>query len=188
MSRIGRKEIVLPAGVSITTADDGLVTVSGPKGTLTRRIENKNITVSVKDGKITLSRSDDANENKSAHGLYRSLIANMVQGVVTPFTKKLIINGVGFSATVTNKDLVMDLGFSHPVIVKAVDGIEFSVPSATEIVVTGIDKELVGQIAADIRATKPVEPYHAYGVRYATEVVVHKVGKTAAAAATTAKK
>jgi len=177
MSRIGRKQIQIPAGVGVEF-DGQTVTVKGPKGTLTQIIASKQITVEKSDGFITVGRTDESKEAKSKHGLYRVLIANMVAGVVTPFTKTIIIKGVGYKASVTNNKLVMNIGFSHPVEFVAPEGITLACPDLNTVTVSGISKELVGQVAATIRGKKPVEPYHNYGLRYSTEVVFKKEGKT----------
>ena len=177
MSRIGRKHIDLPAGVELTT-DGTKVTVKGPKGTLNLDVD-KLVTVNVKDGRVDLTRKDDENETRAKHGLYRALIANMVKGVHDGFEKKLVINGVGYKATKQGNKLVLNLGFSHTIEIPEEDGITLECPSATEIVVKGIDRQKVGQFASKIRDLRKVEPYHAYGVRYADEVVMRKVGKAA---------
>ena len=178
MSRIGKKPITLPAGVTMTS-DNGLITVKGPKGTLTRTIDTC-IGVEINGATVTLTCPDGAKRDVQAkHGLYRALLANMVTGVSTGFTKNLIINGVGYKVAVQGDKLVLNIGYSHPIEVVAPAGIKFETPSATEIVVSGIDKELVGQTAANIKAKRPVEPYHAYGVRYKDEVVIMKEGKKA---------
>ena len=178
MSRIGKKPIALPAGVTLT-CDNGDVTVKGPKGTLARHVENC-IGVEIRANEVTLSIVDEkADDVQAKHGLYRALLANMVKGVSEGFSRNLIINGVGYKATVTGDKLVLNIGYSHPIEVVAPQGITFSCPSQTEVVVSGIDKELVGQTAANIKAKRPVEPYHAYGVRYKEETVVLKEGKKA---------
>ena len=179
MSRIGKKPITLPAGVTFNF-DNGVVTVKGSKGTLTREIVEKNIGVEVDGAVVTLTCPDDAKSEVTAkHGLYRALVANMVKGVSEGFTRNLIINGVGYKAAVQGNKLVLNIGYSHPIEVVAPDGITFTCPTQTEIVVSGIDKELVGQTAANIKAKRPVEPYHAYGVRYKEETVIMKEGKKA---------
>ena len=177
MSRIGKKHIDLPAGVELTT-NDGKVTVKGPKGTLSLDVD-KLITVNVSNGRVELTRKDDENETRAKHGLYRALIANMVKGVHEGFEKKLVINGVGYKASKQGNKLVLNLGYSHPIEVMEEDGITIECPSATEIVVKGIDRQKVGQFASKIRDLRKVEPYHAYGVRYDDEVVIRKVGKAA---------
>ena len=178
MSRIGKKPITLPAGVTVEVNDE-LVTVKGAKGTLSRRVE-KCIGVEVGAGVVTLTCPDDAkSEVQAKHGLYRALVANMVKGVSEGFTRSLIINGVGYKAAVQGNKLVLNIGYSHPIEVTAPEGIKFECPTQTDIVVSGIDKELVGQTAANIKAKRPVEPYHAYGVRYKEETVILKEGKKA---------
>ncbi len=178
MSRIGRLQINVPAGVTVNVADQ-IVTVKGPKGELSQKIESKNINVTVDGAVVSVTRNNEAKETKSMHGLYRMLIANMVAGVVTPFTKTIIVNGVGYKAAVAGNKLTMNLGLSHSVEFVAPEGITLTCPDANTIVVTGVSKEKVGQVAATIRSKRPVEPYHAYGLRYSTEVVVKKEGKTA---------
>ncbi len=177
MSRIGRKHIDLPTGVELTD-NNGVITVKGPKGTLTQEID-KLITVKVDGNKVELVRANDENETKAKHGLYRALLANMVEGVTKGFEKKLVINGIGYKATKQGNKVVLNLGYSHNVEVVEEDGITLECPSALEIVVKGIDKQKVGQFASKIRDLRKVEPYHAYGVRYADEVVIKKVGKAA---------
>ncbi len=177
MSRIGRKHIDLPAGVELSV-NNGLVTVKGPKGTLTQEVD-KLITVKVDGTKVELTRANDENETKAKHGLYRALLANMINGVGKGFEKKLVINGIGYKAQKQGNKLVLNLGYSHNIEVNEEDGITFECPSNLEIVVKGIDKQKVGQVASKIRDLRKVEPYHAYGVRYADEVVIRKVGKTA---------
>ncbi len=178
MSRIGRKVIIIPAGVTVNEKD-GVVTVSGPKGTLTQIVENC-VKVEVKGNEINtlIAKSDDATAN-AKQGLYRSLVANMVKGVSEGWTKTLLISGVGYKAILNGKVLNLNLGFSHKIDVKIEDGIEVKCPSVTEIVISGIDKQKVGQFASNIKALRPVEPYHGYGVRYNDQVVIRKVGKTA---------
>lgn len=178
MSRIGRKEIILPAGVEITVAPDNTVTVKGPKGTLTQKVD-KVITVNKQDNVVTLTRANDISTVRAKHGLYRALLANMVEGVSKGFSKNLEIKGVGYKAQKVGNKLVLNLGFSHPVEILEEEGIALECPSITEIKVSGINKQLVGQFASKIRDFRPVEPYHGYGVRYKGEHVIHKVGKSA---------
>ena len=179
MSRIGKKPITLPAGVTFNY-ENGVVTVKGAKGTLTREIVEEKIGVEVNGNVVTLTCPDDAKSDVQAkHGLYRALVANMVKGVSEGFTRNLIINGVGYKAAVQGNKLVLNIGYSHPIEVVAPEGISFTCPTQTEITVSGIDKELVGQTAANIKAKRPVEPYHAYGVRYKEETVIMKEGKKA---------
>jgi large subunit ribosomal protein L6 len=178
MSRIGRKHIDLPAGVQFEV-NNNVVTVKGPKGTLSQDYDSKLITVKVDGSSVVLTRANEDNETKAKHGLYRALFANMVKGVSTGFEKKLVINGVGYKALKQGNKLVLNLGYSHNIEVLEEDGITIECPSATEIVIKGQDKQKVGQFASKIRDFRKVEPYHAYGVRYADEVVIRKVGKTA---------
>ena len=178
MSRIGRMHITVPAGVTVDYKDN-LVTVKGPKGTLTQKIATHAIDVKVDGNIVTLERHNELKETKSMHGLYRMLIANMVKGVVTPFSKTLVIAGVGYKAAVSGNKLTMNLGYSHPVEFTAPEGVTVPCPDANTVVVTGISKEQVGQVAANIRSKRKVEPYHGYGLHYSDEVVVRKEGKTA---------
>jgi len=178
MSRIGRLPVKIPEGVKVSVADS-VVTVEGKLGKLTQVIENKDIAVKVENGHVEVTRDNELKQTKAAHGLYRSLIANMVEGVSKGYQKGLVIAGVGYKAQVVGKDLVLNVGFSHPVNVAAPAGITFECPSITEITVKGIDKVLVGQIAANIKAIRKPEPYHGYGIRYSDEVILRKEGKTA---------
>ncbi len=178
MSRIGRLPITVPAGVSVEV-NGSVVKVSGPKGTLSREIASNKIKVAVEGAQVHVTRADDKKDSRALHGLYRQLIFNMVQGVVTPFTRTLIIQGVGYKAAVAGNKLTMNIGYSHPVEYVAPEGITLSCPDITTVVVTGISKELVGQTAATIRSKRPVEPYHNYGLHYSDEVLVKKEGKTA---------
>src|ERR1051325_7492751 len=177
MSRIGRKPIPVPAGVTVSIEPE-LVRVNGPRGELTERI-HRDITVEQNDSELTVSRPTDRGEHRALHGLTRSLVANMVEGVTNGFEKKLEIQGVGYRAQLKGKNLEMALGYSHPVSVEPPEGIEFEVPQQTEIIVRGIDKQLVGQVAADIRKRRPPEPYKGKGIRYRDEHVMRKVGKRA---------
>ncbi len=178
MSRIGRAPIALPAGVTFENKDN-LVTISGPLGKLTQQVD-KSIDVVLEDGHIVCKRHSDDKDHRALHGLYRALIHNMVVGVTKGFEKSLIVAGVGYKVTLTGKDkLTLNIGFSHPVEVVAPKGVTFEQPAPLEIVVKGIDRQLVGQEAATIKAIKPVEPYHNYGIHYKDEVVVKKVGKRA---------
>ncbi|MCB0865071.1 MAG: 50S ribosomal protein L6 [Solirubrobacterales bacterium] len=177
MSRIGNKPIEIPAGVTVDVGP-GRVTVNGPKGELQQSID-PDMTVEVDDGVLTVSRPTDRGPHRALHGLTRSLIANMVEGVTNGYEKRLQITGVGYRAKPSGKALELSLGFSHPVSVQAPEGIEFEVPQPTEIVVKGIDKQLVGEIAAQIRRHRPPEPYKGKGVRYADEQIRRKVGKRA---------
>jgi large subunit ribosomal protein L6 len=178
MSRIGRTPIEVPAGVDITVAGSN-VSVKGPRGTLSRDVPEP-ITLRQEDGVLLVERPDDERGNRALHGLVRSLVANMVTGVTAGFTKELEIVGVGYRATAAGPSKVdLALGFSHPVSVDAPEGITFEVPAPTRIVVSGIDKEAVGQVAADIRKIRKPEPYKGKGVRYAGERVLRKAGKAA---------
>ena len=177
MSRIGNKPVQIPAGVTIDVGP-GRVTVNGPKGELVQAVD-QDMTIKVEDNVLTVSRPTDRGEHRALHGLTRSLIANMVEGVTNGFEKRLQIQGVGYRAKAQGKALELSLGFSHPVSVKAPEGIDFEVPQPTEIIVRGIDKQLVGETAAQIRRHRPPEPYKGKGVRYADEQVRRKVGKRA---------
>lgn len=178
MSRIGRAPIQIPQGVQVTI-NDHLVTVTGPLGTLTQKID-KSIDVKVEDGYVLCTRHSDDKDHRALHGLYRALIHNMVVGVTKGFEKSLIVNGVGYKVTLNgNNKMTMNIGFSHPVDFTAPEGVTFAQPQPLEIVVKGIDRQLVGQTAATIKAIKPVEPYHGYGIHYKDETVIHKVGKRA---------
>lgn len=177
MSRIGRKPIEVPDGVDVQLAP-GRVTVKGPKGELAQELSTE-MKIELADDTVTVERPTDRGEHRALHGLTRSLIANMVQGVTEGYEKRLEIQGVGYRAQLRGKALELSLGFSHPVSVEAPEGIEFEVPQPTEVVVRGIDKQQVGQIAADIRKRRPPEPYKGKGVRYAGEQVTRKVGKRA---------
>ncbi len=177
MSRIGRKPISVPDAVSVEVAP-GRVAVKGPKGELTQALST-DMTVEQSDGVLTVARPTDRGEHRALHGLTRSLIANMVEGVTDGFEKRLEIQGVGYRAQLKGKNLELALGYSHPVAIEAPEGIEFEVPQQTEIIVRGIDKQLVGQVAADIRKRRPPEPYKGKGIRYRGEHVARKVGKRA---------
>ena len=177
MSRIGRKPITIPSGVEVEIGG-GAVTVKGPKGTLSERV-NPDMTVAVEDGTLTVTRPTDRGDHRALHGLTRSLVANMVTGVTDGFEKRLEIQGVGYRAALKGSDLEMQLGFSHPVSVKAPEGITFEVPQPTQIIVRGISKQVVGETAAQIRKWRPPEPYKGKGIRYADEYVARKVGKRA---------
>ena len=176
MSRIGNKPITVPEGVEVTLADK-LITVKGPKGTLTREI-HPNINVKIENNVITISRPDDEPANRSVHGLTRTLINNMIIGVKDEFKRELEINGVGYRAQKQGTKLVMNLGYSHPVEMEAPEGITFDVPNPNQIIVRGIDKELVGQTAAVVRTKRPPEVYRGKGIKYVEEVIRRKEGKT----------
>lgn len=176
MSRIGKMPIVIPAGVEVNVNDANTVTVKGPKGTLTQNV-HKNITVSVEGSEILVTRPNDEKENRALHGLSRSLIANMVKGVTEGFTKNLEVNGVGYRVQMQGKTLVMNLGYSHQVIMESLDGVEVTCPNANAIVVSGCDKQKVGQFAAQIREKRLPEPYKGKGIKYAEEHIRRKEGK-----------
>lgn len=175
MSRIGNAPIELPNGVEVKTGN-GSVEVKGPKGTLTQAID-PSIAVSVDDGVVTLSREDDERQTRALHGLSRALLNNMVTGVSQGFSKELTIVGVGYRAALKGNSLELQVGYSHPVNIEALDGISFDVPEQTKIIVSGIDKQKVGQMAANIRAVRPPEPYKGKGIRYTDEHVRRKAGK-----------
>ena len=181
MSRVGQAPIAVPSGVDVTIRE-GHVTVKGPKGQLERSIP-EGISLSQDDGQILVARSGDGRDVRALHGLIRSLVANMVAGVTTGFEKSLEIHGVGYRAAKQGNDLEIQVGFSHPVKKPAPAGIEYDVPTPTRITVRGIDKELVGQIAAEIRAIRKPEPYKAKGIRYEGEHIRRKGGKAAKAGA-----
>ena len=178
MSRIGNKIITLPEGVSVTVAEGNTVTVSGPKGTLTKTFCDR-LTISVEENVLKVSRPDDEKTTKQLHGTTRALLNGMVEGVHAGFKKELEIKGIGYRAQLVGKNIVLNLGYSHPITVAAVDGIDFQVPSANEIIVSGIDKEKVGQVAAEIRSARKPEPYSGKGVMYKGERIRRKVGKKA---------
>jgi large subunit ribosomal protein L6 len=177
MSRIGRQPIPVPTGVSVAI-DPEVVRVNGPKGELSERIP-RDITVTHEGEQILVTRPTDRGEHRALHGLVRSLVANMVIGVTDGYQKRLEIQGVGYRAALRGKDLELALGFSHPVSIKAPQGIEFEVPQPTRVVVRGISKQLVGEVAANIRKQRPPEPYKGKGIRYEGEYVARKVGKRA---------
>jgi large subunit ribosomal protein L6 len=178
MSRVGRSPIPVPSGVTVSV-HDGLVTVSGPQGTLSRQLPGA-ITVRQEDSTLVVERPDDQRQNRALHGLTRSLLSNMVTGVTSGFSKELEIVGVGYRAQARGPAAVeLALGFSHPVVVDAPEGVTFEVPVPTRIVVRGIDRQVVGQVAADIRKIRKPEPYKGKGVRYAGERILRKAGKAA---------
>ena len=178
MSRIGRAPIELPNGVTLDVTTENDVIVTGPKGTLRQTIASTQIKVEKTEveGKtvVTLTRTNDEKENRAKHGLYRALIANMVKGVTEGYSKSLTVQGVGYKIAVTGNKLTLNIGLSHPVNVEIPQGLTVTCPNATDIVVSGINKEQVGQFAADIKAIKPVEPYHGYGIHYTNETVIRK--------------
>jgi large subunit ribosomal protein L6 len=177
VSRIGKKPIAVPDGVTVEIRP-GSVAVRGPKGELSERV-SPDMTVKQEDGQVVVTRPTDRGEHRALHGLTRTLVANMVTGVTQGYEKRLEIQGVGYRAALRGSDLEMQLGFSHPVTVKAPDGITFEVPQPTQIVVSGISKQRVGEIAAQIRKWRPPEPYKGKGIRYQGEQVIRKVGKRA---------
>lgn len=178
MSRIGRKHIDVPAGVNVEF-NNGVVTVKGKLGELKQEIKCKDINVVIGSGVVNVERANENKQTRAYHGLYRQLIANMVAGVQAPFTKTLIVAGVGYKCAVTGNKLVMNIGYSKPVEYTVPEGITVTCPDPLQIVVSGISKELVGQVAAQIKAKRPVEPYHGYGLHYSNEVVLRKEAKTA---------
>ena len=176
MSRIGRMPVAIPAGVDVKVDANNVVTVKGPKGTLSETI-HPNIKVNIDGAVLTVERPDDEKQNRSLHGLSRSLIANMVEGVVNGYKKELEINGVGYRAQKQGKQLVMNLGYSHNVVVDEEPGITFEVPDANKIIITGPSKQKVGQIASEIRGKRPPEPYLGKGIKYVDEHIRRKSGK-----------
>ena len=178
MSRIGLKEIVLPEGVTVEVAENNVVTVKGPKGTLTKEFK-PNVSFKVEGNKVNVSRIDDTKVSKQLHGTTRALLNGMVVGVSAGYTKNLTLTGIGYKAQLMGSNLVLNVGFSHQITVKPVDGIKIEVPSATEVVVSGIDKQIVGQVAANIRALKKPEPYGGKGISYKGERIRRKEGKKA---------
>jgi large subunit ribosomal protein L6 len=177
MSRIGKRPIEVPAGV-IVAVDPGRVTVSGPKGELRQQVPAR-MEITQDDGTITVTRPTERGDDRALHGLTRTLIANMVEGVTNGFEKRLEIQGVGYRATLAGTDLELQVGYSHSVKIKPREGISFEVPIPTQVVVRGIDKQIVGQTAAEIRKVRPPEPYKGKGIRYEGEYVRRKVGKRA---------
>jgi large subunit ribosomal protein L6 len=177
MSRVGKRPIAIPSGVTIEKTGDG-VRVKGPKGTLEQSLPER-IAVEIGEGRVAVGRPDESKETRALHGLTRALVANMVRGVVQPFVKELEIQGVGYRADVSGKTLTLLLGFSHPVKIPVPDGLKVSVDRNVIVRVEGIDREQVGQFAADLRALRPPEPYKGKGIRYAGERIRRKVGKAA---------
>ena len=177
MSRIGRKEIVIPAGVELKIEEGNVVTVKGPKGTLTQTL-HPDMIISVDGNVAHVNRPSDEKEDKSLHGLTRTLLANMIEGVSKGFERKLEIVGTGYRAALNGKTLVLNLGYSHDIKMEPEENMTFEVPNSSVIVVKGIDKQRVGQVAANIRGKRPPEPYHGKGVKYEGEVIRRKAGKT----------
>lgn len=179
MSRIGRAPIAIPAGVEIKIEENNVVTVKGPKGTLTRQF-HPNMTISQEGAELKVTRPNDAKENRALHGLTRTLLHNMVVGVTEGFKKELDVNGVGYRVAMEGSKLVMNLGFSHQVIVEEVEGIKIEAPTPNKIIISGCDKQQVGQFAAEVREKRPPEPYKGKGIKYTDEVIRRKAGKTGA--------
>ena len=177
MSRIGRMPITVPAGVTVTIADDNTVTVKGPLGTLTEKF-NARMSIKLEGAELTVTRPTDEKEDRSVHGLTRALLNNMVVGVTTGYAKKLEIVGVGYRVEKQNGKIVLGLGYSHPVVFEEANGITFETPDNTTIIVKGIDKQAVGQMAAVIRSKRPPEPYLGKGIKYTGEKIRRKAGKT----------
>ena len=177
MSRIGRAPVAIPAGVEVNVADNNVVTVKGPKGTLTQQF-NANMAIAMDNGVITVTRPNDLKENRALHGLTRTLINNMIVGVTEGFKKELDVNGVGYRVAKEGNKLVMNLGFSHQVIMEEKEGISIEVPGPNKIIISGADKQKVGQFAAEVREKRPPEPYKGKGIKYVDEVIRRKAGKT----------
>ena len=176
MSRIGKKPVVIPAGVTVNVAEGNVVTVKGPKGELTNTF-NADMIIKVEGNVLTVSRPSDEANHRALHGLTRTLIANMVEGVDKGFSKELEVNGVGYRAEKKGNQLVMRLGYSHEVFVDEIPGITIEVPGPNQIIIHGIDKQVVGQFAAEVRGKRPPEPYKGKGIKYSTEVIRRKAGK-----------
>ena len=177
MSRIGRMPITVPAGVTVNVAEGNVVTVKGPKGELTRTLRSE-MNINMEGNVITVSRPSDEKLHRSLHGLTRTLLNNMIVGVTDGYKKELDVNGVGYRVAKEGKNLVMNLGYSHQVIVPEIDGITIDVPGPNKIIVSGCDKQMVGQFAAEVREKRPPEPYKGKGIKYVDEVIRRKVGKT----------
>lgn len=178
MSRIGKKHIAVPAGVTVSYEND-IVTVKGKHGELKQEIKCKDIVVTIEGGFVKLERKNEDKPTRAFHGLYRQLVSNMVVGVQEPFKKTLIVSGVGYKCAVSGSKLVMNIGYSKPVEYNVPNGVTVACPDPLTIVVSGIDKEFVGQVAAQIKSKRPVEPYHGYGLHYSNETVIRKETKTA---------
>jgi large subunit ribosomal protein L6 len=176
VSRIGKAPVTVPAGVTVTV-EGAVVTVKGPKGTLSREI-SKDMTVTVENGALRVSRPSDERNHKALHGLTRSLINNMVEGVTKGYTKQLELVGTGYRAAKTGTKLTLTVGYSHPVEIDPPAGIDFTVPAPNQVIIGGIDKEVVGQVAANVRSVRPPEPYLGKGIKYTGERIVRKEGKT----------
>ena len=179
MSRIGRMPITVPAGVTVNVAEGNVVTVKGPKGELTRALRSE-MTINQEGNVITVTRPSDEKAHRSLHGLTRTLLNNMIIGVTDGYKKELDVNGVGYRVAKEGKNLVMNLGFSHQVIVPEIEGISIEVPAPNKIIVSGCDKQAVGQFAAEVREKRPPEPYKGKGIKYVDEVIRRKAGKTGA--------
>ena len=177
MSRIGKKPVAIPAGVTVEVAEGNVITVKGSLGSLTKNM-HPDMIINVEGNVLTVSRPTDEANHRALHGLTRTLIANMVEGVSKGYSKELDVNGVGFRVEKKGKQLVMRLGFSHEVIMEEIDGITIECPTPNKILVKGIDKQVVGQFAAEVRGKRPPEPYKGKGIKYTTEVIRRKVGKT----------
>lgn len=177
MSRIGRSPVAIPAGVTVTVEEGNKVTVKGAKGTLTQTFATC-LTIKVEGAEVVVTRANDEKEVKALHGLTRALIQNMVTGVTDGYSKKLEIVGVGYKVEKSGKKMTLSLGYSHPVYFEETEGVTFDVPDSNTIIVNGIDKQIVGQVAAQIRGKRPPEPYHGKGVKYAGEHIRRKAGKT----------
>ena len=177
MSRIGKKPVIIPANVTVDIAEGNVVTVKGPKGTLTYTF-HPDMIIKKEENTVVVDRPDEEHLHKSLHGLSRTLLNNMVEGVEKGYSKELEVNGVGYRAEKKGTQLVMRLGYSHEVIMDEIDGITVEVPTPNKIIVNGIDKQVVGQFAAEVRSKRPPEPYKGKGIKYSTEVIRRKVGKT----------
>ncbi|WP_032120411.1 50S ribosomal protein L6 [Clostridium amazonitimonense] len=177
MSRVGRLPIAIPSGVTVTVTPDNVVTVKGPKGELVKAM-NKEMNIAIEDNSIVVTRPSDDKQHRAFHGLTRALINNMVKGVTEGYQKTLELIGVGYRAQLQGKKLVLNLGFSHPVEIEAVEGVTFEILAANKVAIKGIDKEAVGDVAADIRAWRKPEPYKGKGIKYEGEVIRRKEGKT----------